>query len=158
MTEEISFWQLLRGRSFVIVAGLALGIPALHLLFPSAEYTNPFIFITAPAFVILYFSWNPAWSGGEFRFRRIPCLIFLTVTTVLTALWFAVGWEDGMVVQGRRYTYFVAIINGLYLMFLWVGLIAQFRRKVDVSFGGLQHWILFAWLAWFAFPFMGEIT
>ena len=110
--------------------------------------------VTVP--VLLFFAWNP----GLFRSHaKIPkrSYILLLVATVLSVIWFVSGWNYGLKYQGARYTHMIFNLN-----VAWIGCLGVlFTRasRVGTSFKTnlFLHWMLFAWLAWFAFPYLGEL-
>jgi hypothetical protein len=83
--------------------------------------------------------------------------VLLAIATLLSPLWFVVGWRDGVIMQGLRYNFSVLGINIVWITVLWFMFISY--KKIDSSFkvNLLLHWLLFIWLAWFAFPFFGEM-
>jgi hypothetical protein len=165
----------MKSDRLTLIAGLSLLLPAvirlLSALFSGQVETSIFYplpglvfwpaFLLGPAAVavplVLFFVWNPGLFYGD---TKIPkrSYVLLLATTVLSALWFAVCWKDGIIVQGPRYNYSVSAINVVWISVLWV--IFGRNRKAESSFkvNLLVHWLLFAWLAWYAFPFFGEIT
>lgn len=159
----------MKSRSLTIAAGLSLLIPVLFWLFskegPTLLYPFPALMFI-PSFllrraavlvpVVLFFVWNPGLFGGEAKIPR-RSYILLIATTVLSVLWFAVGWRDGLAVQGAKYTYAISGINAMWMVALWL-LFTRSRRGAPSFLTNLAaHWVMFAWLAWYAFPFMGEL-
>ena len=67
------------------------------------------------------------------------------------------GWKDGMHFQGSRYTYSASVINVGWLLLLWVMFIRSRKREQSFHVALLLHWVLFVWLAWYAFSFFGEL-
>ena len=135
---------------------------------------RPFPFLTVtPAFILsslsagrltwaavlipslLFFAWNPALFWGQ---SQVPkrSLVLLLALTVLSAVWFVGSWKYGLEYQGRQYVYAICAINGVWLVALWMIIIGRAHRT---SFCGnlLLHWLLFAWLGWYAFPYLGEL-
>lgn len=152
------------------VAGLSLMIPLPFMLFskdmPSELYPLPVI-VAIPALLglgyaaaagpmLFFFLWNPGLFRGEVKVPK-RSHILLTIATLLTFMWFFIGWKYGLEFQGRRYNYSVLAINIAWLVGLWA--ISVRSRKVEPSFRAslLLHWMLFAWLAWYAFPYLGEL-
>lgn len=166
----------MKSDRLTLIAGLSLLIPPILGLFfgflyardqtTTVFYPIPVLYLL-PAFLVgpfavavpmvLFFVWNPGLFNGD---SKIPkrSYILLLIATVLSALWFVGGWRDGIIVQGPRYNYSVCAINIVWITILWLMFIRN--RKAEPSFKAnlLVHWILFAWLAWYAFPFFGEIT
>ena len=159
------------------VAGCGLLIPAsIGLLYsgvPTPICPFPFLTIT-PAFLLsswlwayrltraavfvpslLFLAWNPGLYRGH---AQVPkrSLVLLAAATLLSVVWFIAGWKYGLQYQGAHYTYSICLMNVVWLVLLWVIFIRCWRRR---SFTGnlLFQWVLFAWLAWCAFPYLGEL-
>lgn len=145
-------------------------LPVLFMLvsndIPSVLYPLP-VFVVLPAFfglhyaaaavpALLFFMWNPGLFRGDTKVPR-RSYILLKIATLLTPVWLALGWKDGLEFQGRKYNYSVLAINVCWLFALWA--MSARTRKAQPSFSGnlLFHWLLFAWLAWYAFPYLGEL-
>jgi hypothetical protein len=71
-------------------------------------------------------------------------------------LWFVFGWRDGLLYQGVTFTRRICALNVLWLILLWL-LLVRGRRTPRFSYNMLLHWLLFMWLGWFAFPYLGEL-
>src|SRR5713226_7199331 len=103
-----------------LLAGLSLLIP---VLFWRSSGGGPTIFYPFPALMlipalfhlrlaavvapmVLFFVWNPRLFHGD---AEVPkrSFVLLIVATLVNALWFVVGWKDGLAVQGARYNYSV---------------------------------------------------
>jgi hypothetical protein len=159
----------MKSKLLTIAAGLSLLMPVLFWLvskegpsllypFPALMFIPSFLLRRAAVLVpvVLFFVWNPGLFGGEAKIPR-RSYILLIAATVLSVLWFAVGWRDGLAVQGAKYNYAISAINALWMVALW--LLFSRSRKGEPSFRTnlVLHWAMFAWLAWYAFPFMGEL-
>ena len=141
----------------------ATGVPTLICPLPLTIMPAFFLASLSPALTyaavavpsVLFFTWNPHLFRGEPRLS-IRSLILLAATTVCTAWWLVVGWRYGFKYQGAGYTYGICIMNTIWLAVLWV---LYFRARRSPSFArNLQFsWLLFAWLAWYAFPYLGEL-
>jgi hypothetical protein len=105
--------------------------------------------------VLFFFSWNPSLFRGQ---TKLPwrSLILLAVMTAVSVVWFTGGWKNGIEYQGARYTYAVCVANILWLVLLSTLLVRAWRKPSFVR-NLLFHWILFAWVAWYAFPYLGEL-
>ena len=161
----------MKSNHLTSLAGLSLLVPALFwILFaqqgPSAFYPYPALMFLPALFglgraavavpMVLLFAWNPSlFDGGAVAPKR--SLVLLLVATLLDALWFVVGWKDGLLMQGAKYNYFVCGVNVVWIASLWM-LFARGRKPApSFKLNFLFHWMLFTWLAWYAFPFFGEL-
>jgi hypothetical protein len=156
-----------------LVVGLALTIPAaigLGLLRTGAPTAlGPFPAMTAlPALFtssrivgvvvpsLVFFAWNPGLFRGE---KGLPKRSYglLAVASILSVVWFVVGWKNGLHYQGVGYVYGVCVITVIWIAVL--GALFGLYRKRESSFWPnlALHWLLFAWLAWYAFPYLGEL-
>jgi hypothetical protein len=160
----------MKSESLTLVSGLSLVIPLAFMMFskdvPSELYPLPVI-VAIPALLglgyaatagpmLLFFLWNPGLFRGEVKVPKRSSVL-LVIATVLSVPWFVAGWKYGLQFQGSRYNYSVLAINVAWLAGLWA-MIAR-SRKVEPSFRAnlFLHWMLFAWLAWYAFPYLGEL-
>jgi hypothetical protein len=78
------------------------------------------------------------------------------VLTALTVPYFIVSWADGVHYQGVRHTVAMAVANAIVLVGAWL-LLFRARRAASFSTSLSFHALLFAWLAWCAFPGLGEL-
>ena len=159
-----------------LIAGLSLLIPPvvgfLYCFLYAKDQTTT-IFYPVPTLVLLpglfigplaaavpmiaFWVWNAGlFDGGSVVPKRSHVL--LVAATVLSVLWFIVGWRDGIVAQGPRYNYSVCAINVAWILFLWLMFVRNRKAEPSFKMNLLLHWLLFVWLAWHAFPFFGEIT
>jgi hypothetical protein len=164
----------MNARLIVIAAGLCLLIPAWIGLLSSGVPTlyspSPTLTIL-PAFVlsrwhleslavlvpsILFFLWNPGLLLNQPPNLPKRTMVLLGLLTVLAVVDFVLEWKYGVQYRGRRYTILVYIINATWLASLWWTVVRSQRQP---SFKGnlFSHWLLFAWLAWYAFPYLGEL-
>jgi hypothetical protein len=161
----------MKSNHLTLLAGLSLLVPALFwVLFeqfqPSAFYPFPALMFIPALFglrqasvavpMALFFAWNAGLFHGD---AAVPkrSYVLLIVATLLDALWFIAGWKDGLAMQGAKYNYSVCAVNIACIAAL--SMLFVRGRKTEPSFKSnlLFHWLLFAWLAWYAFPFFGEM-
>jgi hypothetical protein len=156
-----------------IIGGLSLLIPAAMGLLITGYPTilHPFPAITVlPAFflasahlwmagtavpVLIFFLWNPGLSHGE---TQVPkrSQVLLAGAALLNVIWFVIGWKDGLYYQGSTYTHAVCAINAAWIAILAASIVFC-RKKNSFAANLIFHWLLFAWLGWFAFPYLGEL-
>jgi hypothetical protein len=80
----------------------------------------------------------------------------LALLIILSAIWLASGWDVGLEYHSPGYTAGVAVLNVLLAAAsVLLGVLAHRRASWVRSFS--FHWVLFAWLAWCAFPWLGEL-
>jgi|SRR5581483_5736581 len=164
-----------RSSSLTLIASLLLLIPAATGLLTSGvpRAYCPFPILTVlPAFVLaswhhleklaitlpslLFLAWSPGLMRGQVVVpKRSYCL--LAVLTVLSVFYFVTGWRLGVEYEGIEYTRAVCFINIISVAFLAAAFVRV--RNIGPSFRSnlLLHWALFAWLAWYAFPYLGEL-
>lgn len=160
-----SLWTSAAAASLIVPACLGLllsGTPTLLSPFPSLTVTAGFllgnqggIWIALLLPALLFVAWNPA------LFRADPqcptrSLILLTILTALTDLYFVESWRLGLEYQGPAFTVGSCVVNILALMLLWTAFIWA-KRQPSFPRNLLAHWLLFVWLGWYAFPYLGEL-
>ena len=130
-----------------------LGLNELVWRWPAALGGLPAQMATA----LFFFAWNPRLFRGSVDVPKRTYVLF-AVVTVLSSINFYSNWNDGLQVQGGPYTFTVLTLNIVCIMGL--GTIFVRSRNKEPSFANnlLLHWSLFAWLAWFALPFLGAPT
>ena len=95
------------------------------------------------------------WLCKSARFGAIT-LAFVLIVALLDALWFRSNWAYGVEYQGLHHTRTVAIENAL-VSVVAVGLAVLGRaRKTQAAFSA-SYLLVFAGLAWCAFPYLGEV-
>jgi hypothetical protein len=104
--------------------------------------------------VLFFFGWNPRLFLGATRVPKRSYVLF-AIATVLTVFSFRSSFSDGIGYQGPEYTY--AFLGANVACVALLGLMFARNWNADPSFKKnlLLHWGLFAWLAWFAVPFLG---
>jgi hypothetical protein len=164
----------MNSRLLVIVAGLSLvvigwtgllsaGVPTLYCPMPTltvlpafllAERRLPPAALLVP--VVLFFAWFPGLlMHGQSRVpKRTVGLI--GALSILTIVDFSVQWNRGIEYRGPQFTMVILAINLIWLTMLWWVTVRAVRQP---SFKAtlLTHWLLFAWLSWYAFPYLGEV-
>ncbi len=158
-------------QAVTFAAGLALIGPAVlgFLLSGVPTILCPFPFLTVmPAFLLgranwlallvptlLFFAWSPGLFRGQALFPK-RTIVLLGVLTALSGLYFVGSWTYGIRYQGPHFTHVVCFLNGAWLLLLWITFFSRVGKSSFVA-NLLLHWMLFAWLAWYAFPYLGEM-
>jgi hypothetical protein len=131
-------------------------------IFPAFILASPPFLSPLPLFrlailipAILFFAWHPGLFRGK---PDIPTRSFalLTILSILSVIYFVTNWHDGKESEGWKYTVAICAMNGVWLVSLWILLYCAFRKRVFKT-NLLFHAVLFAWLAWYAFPYLGEL-
>src|SRR5712692_694824 len=112
------------------------------------------IAVAVPAIFFLF--WNPNLMRGQTEIPKRTYFLFVGAV-LLTVIWFLGGWKFGLQYQGARFIYSVCAINMLWILFLAFFLFRARKRIPSFARSLALHWLLFAWLAWYAFPYLGEL-
>jgi hypothetical protein len=115
---------------------------------------RPFAAVLVP--MVLFFLWNPGLvvhHQTNLPKRTIGVVVLLSVLTVVD---FVLEWKLGLQYRGARHTVIIYGINAVWLGALWWALLSAWRRPAFRT-NLLAHWILFAWLGWYAFAYLGEL-
>lgn len=131
-------------------------LPALTVLpaFVLASWHLWRVAVTVPSLV--FFAWNPGLFRGE---SKVPkrSVGLLATAALLDVVWFVEDWNYGLLYQGAKYTYLVCGINIAWVAVLGAMFAHCWKSKSSFKFNLVLHWLLFAWLAWYAFPYLGEL-
>ena len=132
-------------------------LPLLTILpaFMLSGLGSPFVYLPILIPPLLFFSWNPKLLKGSDKFP-LRTLILMGVLAGLSIWWFIGGWHDGEHYQGRTFVLFTCWVNVAWFTTLLVlGTLSVMKRSFLLNVA--VHWLLFAWLAWYAFPYLGEL-
>lgn len=151
-----------------VAAGLGLLIPAFVGLLSGGNLCPLPMLTVLPAILLglgiaaimvptlLFFIWNPGLFRGD---PTVPTrsYVLTAVLAVLSVIYFVTSWSAGVHYQGMENTRTLCLVNILSVISLALGFSGV--RKVGPSFkyNLLVHWMLFAWLSWYAFPWLGEL-
>jgi len=120
--------------------------------FDEAQHSQA-VMLILPA--LLFFAWNPQLLRGQARTpRRTYVLVVLGVT--LGTIDRIISWSYGVRWQGIEYTVFVSAESVACIAALCVLFFRSWKGEPSFGWNLALHWVLFAWLAWFAFPYLGE--
>jgi len=144
-----------------IVGLLLMAIPYGYLIYPlplavlvPATLLARWGFLAAVFPALLFWAWSAHLFRGDAKLPLRSVILFW-VLVGFSFLYFIVAWNDGVVWQGYAHVLVVIALNLLYGYFLW-RLLANSRAQPSFRHNLLFHWALFAWLAWLAFPLLGE--
>ncbi len=171
--SEATMREFVEGKTVAaaLISGCTLAIPAWVGLLAAAgpTFLSPYPALTAiPAFLLssrvagvaipplLFFIWNPRLLQGD---NNLPSrsLGLLAIAAALSVGWFVWSWGYGLHYQGAKYTHVLCGINAAWIAFLGGIFIYWGKRKLTFRLNLALHWALFAWLAWYAFPYLGEL-
>jgi hypothetical protein len=155
-----------------VVAGLSLLIPAavgsLVAGVPTEICPLPLLTII-PAFIfsgahqvavivpsLLFFVWNRGLLRGEARTPN-RSYVLIGVLTILTIIYFVKGWDFGLRYQGLGYTRAVCLVNIVWIIAILMVCARSWNANSSFKLNLFLHWLLFAWLASYAFPYLGEL-
>jgi len=104
---------------------------------------------------ILFFAWNPGLFRGN---SRVPQRsgVLLSTLTVLSIAYFVGSWRDGNHYQGHEFTAIICVVNIVWIVILWV-ILYRSSRLASFAANLLFNAALVAWVAWYAFPYLGEL-
>ena len=112
--------------------------------------------ILARCIVPLFFiAWSHKLYSNTCKIPRRSIILF-SMMIILSFISLFGSWNYGIEYQGKFHT---IAMYGLNLIF-WVVMIFLYllnRKKPSFKISFIFHWISFAWLAWVAFPWLGEL-
>jgi hypothetical protein len=149
---------LLAGLSLMIPATFAsLGVPTLLTPLPGVVVISTFLLGVPAVFVpsLLFFAWHPALFKGSAKFPKRTYGLF-SLLVVLTVVWFIISWKWGVQFQGAKYTIVACVINVVWIFGLGV-VLWRYRSQASFNSNLAIHWVIFLWLSWWAFPYLGEL-
>jgi hypothetical protein len=163
-----------RDATITLLSALALTIPASIGVFLTGV---PTIFSPSPALTVipvlvllqwhleyaavlvptvLFLLWNPQLFHGEGKIPTRSYILF-ALLAILSAIDFAVSWKWALRYHGPQYTVIVCSINIAWVGFLGLAFRRRFKKTPSFRTSLFLHWMLFAWLCWYAFPWLGEL-
>jgi hypothetical protein len=105
---------------------------------------------------LLFVAWNPGLMRGQVNVPK-RSYVLMTVLTILSVFYFVMGWKLGVEYEGIEYTRAVCLINVAWIALLTLAFVRARKTRPSFMSNVLLHWALFAWLAWYAFPYLGEL-
>ena len=150
--------------TFIAGIGLVLAASA-GLVFPLSAFvlipafflvSSHLTYLTVGIPMVLFFAWNISLFKGSNRMPKRTYGLYAAMV-VLSAAYFVAAWKDGVHFQGKEYTVGVCAIDVAWAGVLGVILWRYPRTNRSFACNLAVHWALFAWLAWCAFPYFGEL-
>ena len=165
---KASYQTVAVGFGLVLLAWIGCfsnGVPWLICPMPAITIL-PAFFLASPLFrlpyrlavlvpALLFFAWNPGLFRGK---RQIPrrSWVLLIILSALSVAYFTGSWRQGYQFQGREYTVVICAVNLVWLVILWA-ILYRVSGLSSLSANLFFHALLFSWLAWHAFPYLGEL-
>jgi len=103
---------------------------------------------------LAFLLWSVNLVAGKIQLP-LRSIVLLSLLSLSCAIWFVTAWKYGIQYEGIRFTLFWAAVDVTLASMLCV-LAVRFRRAPSWQKVLLFHWLLFAWSAWCAFPWLGE--
>jgi hypothetical protein len=153
---------------FAWLGSLSAGVPTIYCPLPNLTFLPILLLARARLFVFGIFSFAilippvlfMVWSPDMLRLRLtiLPkrTVALTAILSLLTVFYFIVSWKHGLEYQGQKHTIIVCLMNILWLGMLWWAILRALRQP-SFKTSLLSHWLLFAWLSWYAFPYLGEL-
>jgi hypothetical protein len=162
-----------RGIFITLLAAVGLAVIASIGLFVSGAPTifSPFPLLTVfPALILpqplqysvvllpplLFLLWNPQLMRLEAKVPRRTYILF-ALLAALSVVYFALSWKWGLQYEGPQFTAVICLINIAWVAFLIVALHRGSKNNAAFGTSIFIQWMLFAWLSWCAFPWLGEL-
>jgi hypothetical protein len=153
---------MMAGVALLIPASIGLlisGAPTILCPFPALTVIPAFLFsryLAVAAPMVLFFAWHPGLFRGE-GIAPKRSYVLLIILILLSVVDFVTSWNWGLQYQGSHHTYGVCAVNVGWVVFLTLAFARGWKKPSSFGFSLFLHWTLFAWLAWYAFPYMGEL-
>ena len=104
---------------------------------------------------VLFTAWSYPLLLGK---KQIPkrTIIVALVLVCLSAIFLFFSWSYGIQYQGYIHTLSIDFFNFCF----WIILYFLYRanvKQISFSTNFMFHWMLFAWIGWCGFPWLGEL-
>jgi hypothetical protein len=149
---------LLTGIGLIVPAAAGMAFPLSAFVIIPAFFLDSWhlTFGTLMIPTILFFLWNPGLFKGSSVIPKRTYGLYVALV-VLSAAWFVATWKDGFQFQGKQYTITIFALNLAGIAVLGTILWRYRRTNRSFTYNLATHWVLFAWLTWWAFPYLGEL-
>ncbi len=113
------------------------------------------LIIVITFWTLAMWAWNPNAFTGKKEIPKRSFILFLLLGC-LSVFYNIAGIPFGKQYQGEFYTQAVTVINfSLIAVLISIGIWA--RRKPSFPLNLIFHWLMFAWMISYAFPYLGEL-
>jgi hypothetical protein len=166
LDERATVITILAALGLLIPASIGLflsGVPTIFSPFPAltvipalmlAQWHLEYAAVLPPALAFLL--WNPQLLRAEGKIPKRSYVLFALIV-VLSAVDLALEWKRGWLYHGPSYTAIVCSINIAWIGFLSLAFRRCLNKASSFQTSLFVHWMLFAWLCWYAFPWLGEL-
>jgi len=137
----------------VVIPAFMVGDSISNANFAGRELLLPLL--AAVPVALAYVSWVSPQSSRSSQIPTRSLAAFLIVAA-LVIIDFLIEWPYAMQYRGATHTYFMVGYNLAFLSGIAL-LRSRNRRSPSVAGVASFHGILFCWLAWCAFPYLGEL-
>jgi hypothetical protein len=154
------------GLGLLIPASMGLlvsGVPTIWCPFPTLTVLPAFLLsniglwkVAVAVPMLCFFVWHPGLFSGESKVPR-RSYVLLIIAILLSFAYFVASWKWGLQYQGSRFTHVVCAVNAIWAAFLALAFARSWKEPSSFRYNLFVHWMLFAWLAWYAFPYLGEL-
>ena len=157
---------LISGLGLLVPASMGLlvsNVPTILCPFPAMTVLPAFLIsdrhlwkVAVVVPMLFFFVWNPGLLRGEPKIPKRSYSLLL-IAILLSIADFVTSWNSGLHYQGPRYTHVVCAVNVVWAVFLAFCFLRAWKNPSTFKSSLFLHWMLFAWLAWYAFPYLGEL-
>lgn len=140
------FYNIYISHELTVLAPLPL------VVFLPIYFLPRWIVLLLPSLLYLVWNWKYKATGTSIPVRS---KIFLVILSLLSFYYFSNGWSAGVRYQGEWHVKMVLCSNIVFVLFLYLLWVASVLKK-NAVICLLFNWVLFVWLCWQAFPYLGE--
>ena len=127
-----------------------------YILFDSIHFHAYAKCLAALVIPMAFALWSIPLLWGQTRIP-IRSKILTVVLALMSVLYLAGTWSEGIQYHGVLHTILMYLFNALFCALLFT-IAMRNSRNLAYASNYLFHWILFAWLGWVAFPYLGELA
>jgi hypothetical protein len=132
----------------------ALIVSSTPLNYPELPYRTFILsLLAAGPIMIAYIAWSlPCRTSPKIPMHSILIWLIVCILSILT---FTLSWDNSIKWRGEMFTIVLAILNVFIAALCGLFIIAN-RKQPSPTSVIVFHGIMFTWLAWGAFPWLGE--